>query len=210
MATLHSKAVRFYMKLKLWELSLLIALVVTLLWGTLLDQRQQELSDRMIRLHVLAHSDTEIDQMLKYHIRDEVRALVEPLISASPDRESAEAKIRAHLDEIHALASASLAADVPLQATLSRESSPTRAYETFTLPAGFYTTLRIEIGEARGQNWWCVVFPPLCLEAVTSTREFYDLGLDDTEVALITDTGTGADMRFWALERIEDLRERFR
>jgi len=201
------------MKLKIWELSLLVALVVALLWGTLLDQRQQDLSDRIIRLHILAHSDEEIDQALKYFIRDEVRALVEPLVSASPDRESAELEILAHLDVIHRAAEGAVTAmgeHVPIRAVLTRESSPTRAYDTFTLPAGFYTALRIEIGEAQGQNWWCVVFPPLCLEATTGGSAFEELGLEDVEVALLTGEGNGVTMRFWVLEQIESLRARFR
>ena len=201
------------MKLKLWELSLLVALVITLLWGALLDQRQQDLSDRIIRLHVLAHTDDDLDQTLKYHVRDEVRGMVTSLVSAAPDRASAEAEILAHLDEINSVAEAAVAAmdyHVPVRAVLTRESSPTRAYETFTLPAGFYTALRIEIGAAEGQNWWCVVFPPLCLDVATSGNAFEDLDLEDVEVALLTGESSGITMRFWALERIETLRARFR
>jgi len=201
------------MKLKIWELSLFVALVVTLLWGTLLDQRQQDLSDRLIRLHVLAHSDDEFDQDLKYLVRDEVRAVVEPLVSTSSNREAAEAEIIAHLDAINRVAEDTLLATGqhrPVRAVLTRESSPTRAYDAFILPAGFYTALRIEIGEAEGQNWWCVVFPPLCLEAAISESTFADLGLEDVEVALLTGECSGITMRFWALERIEGLRARFR
>jgi len=201
------------MKFKIWELSLFLALVVTLLWGTLVDQRQQDLSDRIIRLHVLAHSDNEAHQALKYHIRDEVRALVEPLIIEAPNREAAEAVITAHLDEIQSVAEQTIEAtgeEFPIRTVLTRELSPTRAYETFTLPAGLYTALRVEIGEAVGQNWWCVVFPPLCLEAVTGTSALDELDLDDIEVALLTGTGRDIAIRFWVLERIANLRTRCR
>jgi len=201
------------MKLKIWELSLFGALVITILWGTLLDQGQQQLSDRIIRLHVLAHADDETHQALKYHIRDNVRALVEPLISEAPNREAAEAVITAHLDEIQSVAeqaSASTSEALPIRAVLTRESSPTRTYETFTLPAGFYTALRIEIGKAGGQNWWCVVFPPLCLDAATGVSTPEDFGLEDRAVALLTGTGKDITIRFWVLERIEDLRAGFR
>ena len=86
------------MKLKIWELSLFTALIVALLWGFLLDHRQQALSDNLIRLHVVAHSDIEADQALKYHLRDQVRAVVEPLLASATTRAEAEA---AH-DEPHA------------------------------------------------------------------------------------------------------------
>ena len=197
------------MKLKLWELSLFVALIITILWGTLLDQRQQEISARIIRLHVLAHSDDEIHQALKYQVRDEVRTLVEPLVAEASNREAAEAAIIAHLDEIQSIAEQTISATgipLPVHTALTRESSPTRAYETFTLPAGLYTALRIEIGEAAGQNWWCVVFPPLCLDAAVSTGTLDDLGFDDVEVALLTGEGSGIAIRFWTLERIERLR----
>lgn len=197
------------MKLKIWELSLFVALVVTILWGTLLDQQQQELSARIIRLHVLAHSDDEIHQALKYQVRDEVQALVEPLLVGAPDREAAEAEIAAHLDEIQSIAEQAVeitGVSLPVRAVLTRESSPTRAYETFTLPAGLYTALRIELGEAAGQNWWCVVFPPLCLDAAISEHTFEDLGLGDVEVSLLIGEGSGIALRFWALEQIENLR----
>jgi len=201
------------MKFKIWELSLFLALVITLLWGTLIDQGQQDLSDRIIRLHVLAHSDDDAHQALKYHIRDEVRTLVEPLVSEAPNREAAETVITAHLDEIQSIAELAMetrGGELPIRAVLIRESSPTRAYETFTLPAGFYTALRIEIGEAVGQNWWCVIFPPLCLDAATGTSALEDLALEDIEVALLTGTGNDISIRFWVLERLEDLRAQFR
>jgi len=201
------------MKLKIWELSLLAAFIVAILWAALLDQQQQNLSDNVIRLHVLAHSDDVVDQTLKYEVRDAVREVVKPLLETAQNREDAASYIAAHLDEITQAAETVLynaGESLPIRTVLTQESSPTRAYETFTLPAGFYHALRVEIGEAEGQNWWCVVFPPLCLEAVTSDGTFEDLGLDDMEVALITETGTDITMRFWALERIEALRARFR
>jgi len=201
------------MKLKIWELALCVALVLAVLWGALLDQRQQGLSDQLLRLHVLAHSDSGADQDLKNHVRDQVRAMVEPLVADAPCRVTAEDEIAQNLTAITNAATDALSnrgADLPVRAMLTRESFPTRAYTTFTLPAGLYSSLRIEIGEARGQNWWCVVFPPLCLEVAISPDAIETAGLDEAEVALITGEGRGLAMRFWTLEMIEGLRSRFR
>ena len=201
------------MKLKIWELSLCVALVLAVLWGALLEQRQQGLSEQLIRLHVLAHSDSAMEQALKNDVRDSVRAVVEPILENAASRAEAEAKLAANLTQITEAAIGAVSArgeTHPVRAVLTRELFPTRAYETFTLPAGQYSALRVEIGASAGQNWWCVVFPPLCLEAAVSSEAIEAAGLDETEVALITGEGKGVEMRFWALELIAGLRERFR
>ncbi|MCL2368621.1 MAG: stage II sporulation protein R [Oscillospiraceae bacterium] len=189
------------MKLKLWELSLFVALVITILWGVLLDQRAQVLADNLIRLHVVAHSDTEADQAQKHLIRDRVRAVVEPLLESAASREEAEDLIRTHLPQIIQ------AAGYPVQANLTVERFPTRAYESFTLPAGLYSALRVEIGAGSGQNWWCVVFPPLCLDAAMGQEAMEAMGLTEGEIALISDE-SGYTIRFRALEFIDSLRAR--
>ncbi|MCL2588576.1 MAG: stage II sporulation protein R [Oscillospiraceae bacterium] len=190
------------MKLKIWELSLFVALVIAVLWGLTLEQRQTGLSEQIVRLHVIAHSDETADQALKYEVRDRVRELIEPLLESAANRAEAETVIRAHLPEIEA------AAGVPARATLTRERYPTRAYESFTLPAGIYSSLRVEIGSGGGRNWWCVVFPPLCIEAASGPEALEAMGLTEGEIALITGGEQGYTIRFRTLEIMDELRAR--
>ena len=200
------------MKWKLWELSLLLALILTLLWGALLERRQQELSEQLIRLHVVAHSNGATDQSLKYYVRDRVRAEVEPLLASAANRTEAETALAAHLPRLAEIAEEAVTAwgiAYPVRANLTWERYPTRAYESFTLPAGLYRSLRVEIGEAVGQNWWCVVFPPLCLEAASGSAALEVAGLSENEVALIAGGSDGYTLRFRALEVIDGMRAWF-
>ena len=188
------------MKLKIWELSLFVALVIAVLWGVLLEQRKLGLSDQLIRLHVVAHSDEAADQSTKYEVRDRVYGLVLELLEDASTRAEAEARIAAYLTEIQE------AAGAPVQVALTRERYPTRAYAGFTLPAGLYSSLRVEIGAAGGQNWWCVVFPPLCIEAARGPEALETMGLTEGEVALIASGDAGQQVRFRALELIDGLK----
>jgi len=198
------------MKLKLWELSLLVALVIAILWGALLEQRQQNLSDKLIRLHVVANSDEAADQALKLHVRDHVLAAAAPLLEGETDRAAAEAALAAHLPRITETAQAAISdwgRDDPVSVSLTYQRHPTRAYDTFTLPAGRYSALRVEIGTARGPNWWCVVFPPLCLETAVSGAGIIEAdALTGEEVALIAGGESGYQVRFRTLELIDGLR----
>jgi len=194
------------MKLKIWELSLFVALVAAILWGVLLDQRQQGLTEQLVRLHVVAHSDADLDQEQKREVRDRVREAVEPLLLDISCRVEAEAEILAHLPQIQEAAEGALGENAPpVRTVLAWERYPTRAYAGFTLPAGWYSSLRVEIGEADGQNWWCVVFPPLCLEAASGPATLEAMGLSAGEVALIAG-GDGYAVRFRALELVDGLR----
>jgi len=200
------------MKLKVWELALFVALILTILWGALLEHRQQGLSEQMIRFHVVAHSDEAVDQDLKLYIRDRVRAEVEPRLASIENRAEAEAEIEALLPHIRAIAEEALAdwgGDSAVSASLTWERYPARAYESFTLPAGLYHSLRVEIGEAAGQNWWCVVFPPLCIEAASGPEALEAVGLTAGEVSLIAGDTPGHAVRFRALELIDGVRARF-
>jgi len=198
------------MKLKIWELSLLLALVIAVLWGALLERRQIELSEQLIRLHVVARSETAADREQKLHVRDRVRAEVEPLLEGTTSRAEALLRIEANLPRITAAAEQAIAEwggdQEAVLATLTRERYPTRAYESFTLPAGRYHSLRVEIGAAGGQNWWCVVFPPLCIEAASGLEVLEAAGLTEGEIALVTGGDPGHALRFRTLELVDGVR----
>lgn len=123
---------------------------------------EDQIYDNMIRLHVLANSDTEEDQARKLLVRDAVIAYLDTHLAASRTYEDAMDAIEDQLDGIAACARDTLGGEETVRVEWGRETYPVRKYESFTLPAGEYTSLRILIGEGEGQNWWCVLFPRLC------------------------------------------------
>ena len=156
-------------QLKLWESALLMALCVTLLLGTWAQGRQASIRGGLVRLHVIAASDTEEEQALKLRVRDAVLRYLGPKLEGVSDRDAARERIASELDGIRAAAE-SAAEGRPVRVTLGRERYPLRRYEGFTLPAGEYESLRVVLGEGEGHNWWCIVFPPLCLSAVEGEK----------------------------------------
>lgn len=177
-------------------------LAVILLSLALGGQAQRDLASQVVRLHVLANSDDPADQALKLQVRDAVLTAAEPLLEGSSSQESAQAALSQGLEEI-ARAGQAVADragyDYPVRAELTTSYFPTRDYEDFSLPAGYYQALRVEIGAAAGHNWWCVVYPPLCTVGVTQA-EPASLGLNPDEMALITQTDTEYVLRFQCAE----------
>lgn len=196
-----------------WEWALLIAILISFAWGTWADRTQQRLSDKVLRLHVLANSDSEADQALKRKVRDSVLETASAILADCPDRETAEQRLSAALPEIEDAARARIAAEGGKQtvtAELRPTVFPTREYEDFTLPAGEYLALRVVLGEGEGHNWWCVVFPPLCAETTSSlSQTAMAAGLTEEEVALITESD-GYQLKFKAVELWEKLMAYFR
>lgn len=174
--------------LKTWEVALLMALCITFSTGLWAERTQSALSEKLVRLHVIANSDSEADQAEKLRMRDRVLAVLAPVLHDCETIAEAEAVIKAHAGELEALG------DVTV--TLTEEYYPTRHYDTFSLPAGNYLSLQVRLGEARGRNWWCVVFPPLCTEAVAEPAADVFAALPEDEAALITEENGGYILRF--------------
>ncbi len=127
-----------------------------------------DIRQKVVRIHVLANSDSTEDQQLKLRVRDAVLAAADGLTEGCADREEALSVLAAHCPELKKAAEDCLKAeqsDYPVQVSLKRMYFTTREYEKGTLPAGLYDAVRVEIGEAAGQNWWCVIFPSICLPA---------------------------------------------
>ena len=194
--------------LRRWELALLLGVACAALLGVWLDGAQAALSDQVIRLHVLANSDSEADQALKLRVRDRVLERATELLEQSADRQEAEALLRGNLLELENLAAEEIAAagyDYPVTAELTDTTFPTREYDGFTLPAGEYLALRIVIGEGAGQNWWCVVFPPLCQGTSVEAQPAL-AALGEEEAALLTGESEGYVLKFKAMELWEGFR----
>ena len=181
-------------QLKWFEIALMLAAAAFLVTGALAHGTQQQLADKVVRLHVLANSDSEEDQALKLRVRDAVLERTETLLE---------------LERIAAEEIAAAGYDYPVTAELTDTEFPTREYDGFTLPAGKYLALRVVIGEGAGRNWWCVVFPPLCAAASADVpAAALAAGLDMEEVRLITEEDRGYILKFKAVEWWETLRAR--
>ncbi|MEI3119763.1 MAG: stage II sporulation protein R [Eubacteriales bacterium] len=198
-------------KMKRWELALMCGVLCALALGGWLDREQERLADQVIRLHVIANSDSPEDQALKLEVRDQVLAHAEELYPAGADRTAAAAAIQEHLPELAAAGQRVLeerGCDYAVRAELTETWFPTKEYEDFALPAGEYTALRVVIGEGAGQNWWCVAFPPLCLGAASETvEEAAQAGrFTDDQAALMTGETQGYVLKFKAIELWEGLK----
>ena len=205
----HKGTVLLLMKLKVIEISLMIAVVVAVLYSVVLNNDSSELSDKLIRLHVVANSDTDEDQELKLMVRDAVLEEIDGIMDGDENRDEVQEKLEDSLTVLQEKAQETVIEQgytEPVAVTLEQEHFPTRIYDTFSLPAGEYTSLRVSIGEAGGRNWWCVVFPPLCVEAAEGEEALEASGLTDEEVALITEENTGYAVKFKALEILDSIK----
>lgn len=191
-------------KLHRMEVALLLGLAAALLCGASALHTQEAVAEKVVRLHVLANSDSEEDQALKLRVRDKVLERATALLEASADRKEAEGLLRGDLLEIERIAAEEIAAagyDYVVTAELSNTDFPTKEYDGFSLPAGNYLALRVVIGEGQGQNWWCVVFPPLCTAAASDVpASALAAGFSQDEVGLITEENEGYILKFKAVE----------
>ena len=196
--------------LRIVELALLLGTAVFLLTGAWALNTQRDLADRVVRLHVLANSDSEEDQALKLLVRDAVLERATALLEQTESRAEAEALLRESLPELETIAEETVRANgysYAVTAELEDTSFPTKEYDGFSLPAGEYLALRILIGEGAGQNWWCVVFPPLCTAASADVPETaLAAGFTEDQVGLMTKEDSGYVLKFKAVEWWEQLK----
>lgn len=187
-----------------------LALFAVVLWCGDMERTQEQLAGRVLRLHVVANSDSALDQSLKLEVRDEVLQALGGELALCADAREAEQLVEARLPELEALASE--VSGQKASAWIARESFDTREYDGFALPAGEYTALRIVLGEGAGHNWWCVVFPMLCVDSVTrdaaeAAEAVAMLGEENAE--LVCDE-EGYVVRFRTLEFLQWLKSLFK
>lgn len=189
-------------------LALFVAcLVCTALWA---EATQVQLASQVIRLHVLANSDSEEDQALKLEVRDRVLETTSALLAGETEPQAAAVLLDQHLDDIAQTAAQEISAqghDDRVEVRLEQTWFPTRQYQGISLPAGNYLALRVLIGAAEGHNWWCVVFPNLCLPAV-SERALEASTLTPGQISLLQEEETSYVFRFKALELWQSLKHR--
>ena len=189
---------------KLFKRIVLCACIAAFLWTWGLVADREKLNEELIRHHVVANSDSEEDQSVKLRVRDAVVESLREEMANLTDMDQARAYIQENLPKIQQAANDCLRAlgyEGNAVATLKEEVFDTRRYDTFTLPAGVYEALRITIGEGQGKNWWCVVFPTLCVPATSDGFEEVAAGacFPDTLTAAL-EGERGYEVRFFLLD----------
>lgn len=194
--------------------TLIIVTLIGFLCGTVrLVQDKVFLHDQLIRLHVVADSNSPADQNVKLQVKDAIVTFLQNNMPQEASVENAKHYLKAHIKDLEALANDTLAAcgsDVSASVSLGEEVFPLREYDTFTLPAGVYESLRITIGAGEGRNWWCVVFPSLCTGV--SEEEYREIavsaGMTETLVST-TSQSEGYEIHFFFLDCLGKLENFF-
>ena len=185
-----------------------VVVIGIFMWGLLTDSKA--LHDQLLRLHVVGASDSGEDQDVKLLVRDAVLASLEEGLRDLTDPQAAYDYVARMLPRVEEAANRCLEAagfSDTVAVSLTEEAFPTREYDTFSLPAGVYKALRVVIGEGEGRNWWCVVFPRLCMGAEGQFVETASVAGLDPELA---GTLEGKyELRFWVLEKIGEMKNRF-
>ena len=195
------------MKKQLRRISLVAAVVACVfVWGIATDSR--ELREGLLRLHVVGASDSQEDQNVKLLVRDAVLDSLEEGLQDLTDADAAVDYVARMLPKVKAAADRCLQEagfSDTAQVSLTEEAFPTRDYDNFSLPAGVYKALRVVIGEGEGKNWWCVVFPQLCMAGEDFVETASVAGLSPE----LTETLEGEyEIRFWLLEKWGEMKNR--
>lgn len=164
-----------------------------------------DISDSVFRLHVIANSDSQEDQNLKYKVRDALLEYMNTLCSSEFSKEEAMNIAGNHIDDFSNIAQDIVTQngyDYPINVSIGKYNFPTKEYGDVSLPAGNYDALRVEIGSASGHNWWCVMFPPLCFVDVSSgvvpesSKELLQDGMSEEEYDLLTKSSNNSELNF--------------
>lgn len=190
----------------------ILTAVITLLLATMLmallpTEAEARIYDDTLRLHILANSDTEEDQALKLAVRDKILEKYSGRLRDSKNMTEAETAVRSLILEIERDAEVwirELGYGYSVKATLTREWYDTREYESFTLPCGYYDSLQIIIGNGSGKNWWCVMYPPLCMDIATECAPADDAALKYTNEELVLISGKKYNIKFKILEIVSE------
>ncbi len=168
-----------------------LVLAVCLLCSFMPTENDMKIYDDIVRLHIIAASDSEEDQRLKEGVRDAVLPLLADASNQAKNAKEAELFLSATLDAVRETAENYLLSngcEYPVSVTVSREAYPERTFENITLPAGEYTSLRIMIGEAVGHNWWGVLFPQLCTGAASAEKELKKTGFTSDQIKILSES----------------------
>ncbi len=191
-------------------LSFLLFLYTTVCAFSYAENVSTDIANSVFRLHVIANSDSKEDQDLKYKVRDSLLKYMKEICGDCKSKDEAIALVTEHQEEFKQIALQTIKDNgysYDVNISIGNFEFPTKDYGDISLPAGYYDALRVEIGEAKGQNWWCVMFPPLCFVDVTSgvvpeeSKEQLEDNLSEEEYALVSeDSDVKIQFKFKILE----------
>lgn len=197
--------------MKKLHISMALALVFSLMMTLAgFDARCDTIRSNVLRLHVLANSDSELDQQIKLMVRDRMLAECGDLFEETDGYNAAIEQARQNLPALTASAETALrelGCNYPVSVEIAPAEFSTRVYDGVTLPAGEYLALQVKLGEAKGKNWWCVCYPNLCIPAASQTDEVNGV-LEEDEARIVTQPQKYI-MRFKVVEWYEELKVRF-
>lgn len=170
-----------------------------------------DIADSVFRLHVIANSNSDVDQNLKYTVRDKLLEYMNTLCADCTSKKEAISIANEHIEDFKQIALDTIKNEgfnYSVNVQIGNFEFPTKHYGDISLPSGYYDALRVEIGEAKGQNWWCVMFPPLCFTDVSSgivpeeSKEDLENALTDEEFSIVSDNDSnfGFQLKFKILE----------
>lgn len=204
--------------MKQTEKLLIVAIVVmaiTMLVGFLPVHGEEEIYDTVVRLHVIANSDTDEDQALKMNVRDSILEVINPAVQGCESQAQAIAEIGACKEEALLAAQNIIKEsgyDYNVSIEIGKEEYPTRDYGNFIFPSGEYISVRVIIGEGEGQNFWCCLYPPICMAAASEVSgeytndAFIQAGLTGEQYKIITETDSVKyRVRFKILEAVQEI-----
>ena len=204
---LNSKIKRFIL------LTLLLILYILVSAISYTNAVCSDIQESVFRLHVIANSDSAEDQNLKYIVRDSVIEYINEISNNASSKAEVILVGQEHLSEKENIALQTIkdnGYNYPVKVSIGNFAFPSKKYGDITLPPGYYDALQIEIGEATGQNWWCVMFPSLCFVDVTSgvvpdeSKEVMKNNLSEEEYDLISGNGTDVEIKFKIVEVLQN------
>mgnify|MGYP004667640227 FL=1 len=187
--------------------SAVIAFVLTVIYSVIPFQAVcAEIPNDVFRFHILANSDSEEDQALKLKVRDKVLEKTKILFDTANSKSDAEEFVKANLETIEKIAQNEVyknGYNYPVKAEVVNMHFDTRYYESYTLPSGMYDALRITIGNAKGHNWWCVMYPSICISTVDEGKDRAKDALSDDEYSVVTDNKV--EYKFFIVELFQKI-----
>lgn len=201
---------------KIFYLFCLISLFLIFLFisiSSYANDVSKDLSDNFFRLHILANSDSEEEQALKLKVRDNIISYMNTLSYSGLTKNEAINLTNSHLVSFQEIAEKTIAGEgynYPVKLEIGNFYFPTKEYGNVSLPAGYYDALKIEIGEAKGKNWWCSLFPPLCFVDISAgvideeSEKYLKDNLSDDEFAIITDDSETVKFKFKIIELLNE------
>lgn len=185
-------------------LTFLLVIYTTICAFSYAENVSQDLSNSVFRLHVIANSDSEEDQNLKYKVRDKLIEYMNSLIPECSNKNEVITKAQEHIEEFKQVAINTIISEgynYNVDVEIGNFEFPTKHYGDISFPAGYYDALKVKIGKAEGKNWWCVMFPPLCFVDISTgivpdeSKKEMQNNMNEEEFALISDNKS-ADIQF--------------